>query len=268
MSGPLRLQFAFAFSGNLWNIALDDSNGWLVAEVRDATTRRVSFGAVDLQQNRLLWKDFSPDPSWWWGIAGLSRGVLLLHQYTGSQRPETKGILAVEVSTRRVLWQHPEWAFLRTGGTTLILHRTGTDQLPVYQITDLLSGQVVALSDAPTEQQIPPPEPDVQYPRHYSEESPYFQPITRFLGQQLDIKPLKAIDYAESQGLIVVSYYLCEAHSPLSNRILVLDKQARIRLHESVATQLPGIGMDTFLIRKDSLIFVREKKELISYALF
>jgi hypothetical protein len=246
---------------------LDDPNGRLVAEVRDATTRRVHFAAIDLGQNRLLWQDFSPDPSWWWGIAGFRRGVLLLHQYVGSQRPETKGIVAVEVSTRRVLWQHAEWAFLRTDGTTLTLHRTGTDQLPVYQMTDLLSGQVVALSAVPPEQPMPLPEPDVQYPRHYSEENPYFQSIARFLGQQLDIKPLKACEYAEFQGLIVVSYYICEAHSPLSNRILVLDKQARILLHEAVATQLSGIGMDTFLIRKGSLIFVREKKELLSYAL-
>lgn len=268
MSDSLRLQFAFAFSGHLWNIALDDPNGWLVAEVRDATTRRVHFAAIDLQQNRLLWKDFSPDPSWWWGLAGLSRGVLLLHQYAGSQRPETTGLVAVEVSTGRVLWRQADWAFLRTDGTTLILHRTAADQLPVYQITDLFSGQVKAVSSVPPVQQVPPPEPDVQYPRHYSEESPYFQPIARFLGQQLDIQPLKAFDYAEYQGLIVVSYYLCEAHSPLSNRILVLDKQARIRLHEPVATQLSGIGMDTFLMRQGSLIFVREKKELLRYALF
>jgi hypothetical protein len=267
LSGSLRLQFAFAFSGHLWNIALDDLHGWLVAEVRDATTRRVRFAAIDRQQNRLLWKDFTPDPSWWWGIAGLNRGVLLLHQYVGSQRPEIKGVMAVEVSTGQVLWQHTDWAFQRTDGPTLTLHRTGADQLPVYQMIDLLSGQVTAVSSIPPDQQMPPPEPDVQYPRHYSEESPYFQPIARFLGQQLDVKPLKAFDYAEFQGLIVVSYYICEAHSPLSNRILVLDKQARILLHESVATQLSGVGMDPFLISKGSLIFVREKKELLSYAL-
>jgi hypothetical protein len=264
----LSLQFSFTFSGNLWNIALDDANGWLVAEVRDATTRHVSFSAVNLPDYRLQWKDYSPDPSWWLGIAGLYQGILLLHKYAGSQRPETTGIVAIEVSTGQIRWQHAEWALLRTDGESLILHRTGADQLPLYQQIDLFSGQVQAIIPLPPEPLSPLLLPDVQYPWHYTEESPYFQPIARFLSRQLGISPLKAVDYAEFRGLIVVSYYICEAHSPLSNRIIVLDDQARILLHEPVASQLSGIGLDTFLIRKDSLIFVREKKELLSYALF
>jgi len=265
LSRSLVPQYAFAFSGQIWNLALDDGNGWLVAEIRDADTRRVSFSTIDLQKNALLWKDLSPDPTWWMGLVGVYNGVLLLHRYADSQRPETSGILAIDVATESTRWKHTDWAFLHTDGHSVALHQTGADQLPVYQKVDIHSGEVISAGPMPPVLEPLRPPSNVRYPWHYTEESPYFQPIALFLGRQLGINPVKAFDYAEFQGLIVVSYYLCEPHSPLTNRIVVLDEQAKVLLHETIATQLTGIGLDTFFIRKSSLIWVREKKELLSY---
>ncbi|MES2730319.1 MAG: DUF4905 domain-containing protein [Bacteroidota bacterium] len=265
-------QFVFSFDGHIWTMGLDHANGLLVLEIRDATTRRVSFAAVDLGKNdstshALLWKDFQPEHSWWLSLVGVYNGVLLLHRYADSQRPEAKGILAVEVRSCRVLWQQPDWAFMDTDGEVVILHQQGADQSPVYQQIDLRSGKSLAITEIPTVPNPQPPSPDIQYPVHYPEQSPYFQPIARFLHQKLGIQPIQAFDYAEFQGLIVVSYYLCAPDSPLSNKVVVLDNKACVLLHESMATHLNGIGMDTFLIRKGSLLFVREKKELVSYTL-
>jgi hypothetical protein len=253
-------------------MGLDHENGLLVLEIRDANTRQVSFAAVDLGKTNaasqaLLWKDFQPERSWWLSLVGVCKGILLLHRYADSQKPEAKGILAVDVRSGRVLWQLPDWAFLGVDGSVVILHQQGADQLPVYQRMDLRNGTSLAITDLLAAPNPLPVSPDIQYPVHYSEQSPYFQTIARFLHQKLEVQPIKAFDYAEFRGLIVVSYYLCEPHSPLLNKVVVLNNQASVVLHEAMATNLNGVGMDTFLIRNGNLIFVREKKELVSYSL-
>jgi hypothetical protein len=230
----------------------------------------MSFAAVDLERpsSPLLWQDYRPDSSWWWSMAGLYQGVLLLHRYADARQPEAKGLLALDVRTLQVRWQQPDWAFRQISGTVLTVYQRESGS-PVFRQLDLtsgrpLSGDVVSETSA-AEASF---EGGVQYPWHYPEEQTYFQPIARFVSQQLQIQiqPVKAFDYAERQGLVVVSYYLCDP-SGLTNRLVVFDGQARVRLHETLATGLPGVGQATFLIRDNSLLFIRDKKELVSYVL-
>ncbi len=267
-AGIVNLQFNIVFHAPIWNIVLDSGHSFLVAEIRETATRQVSFAAIDLDNPHapLLWQDFRPDPSWWWSTVGIYNGVLLLHRYTDARQPEPKGLLAVDVRSRQVLWQHPEWVFQQVSGNALTVSRLEAE-MPVFRNLDLTTGQDLSGKEQPIMPSAEPPfHQDILYPLHYPEENTYFQPIARFLSQQLQIQPVKAFDYAEFQGLVVVSYYLC-AQSGLINRLVVLDEQARVLLHETLESDLPGVGQATFLIRHGSLIFVREKKELMSYGL-
>jgi hypothetical protein len=258
-------QFAVSFDAPVWSIQLDHASGLLVAEIRDGDARRVSFAALDLDQpggGALLWKDFQPDD---WSVRqmGVLDGVLLLQGFGTGQPPSPTHLVAVDVRERRVRWRRPGWALMEARGSQVKVYPT---EAPLEsKIWNVRSGQAEGEMAIYEENAASPPA-DVQYPTHYPEDSPYFSAVARFLEQRLGVQPVRAFDYAETQGLVVVSYYLCAAGA-LENRLVVFGPDAQVWWHEPVASQLSGVGLDTFLIRKNCLILVREKKELRGYAL-
>src|SRR4051812_36493755 len=168
-AGMLNLQIQLVFQAPIWNIVLDSGSGYLVAEIRETATRQVSFAAIDLDNPRalLLWQDYRPDPSWWWSTVGIYNGVLLLHRYTDARQPEPKGLLAVDVRSQQVRWQHPDWVFRQVNGDIVTVSRMEAE-MPVIRNLDLLTGQdwsekgqpVMPSDETPLNQ-------DIIYPLHY-----------------------------------------------------------------------------------------------------
>ncbi|NJO02062.1 MAG: hypothetical protein HC880_10525 [Bacteroidia bacterium] len=109
-------------------------------------------------------------------------------------------------------------------------------------------------------------ESNFHYPSHYPEGSEYFRQVADFLAQRLELSAVKAVDYLEYDYLILISYFL-EKNSLLYNKLLILDNEAEILLHETINQGLMGIALDTFFIYKKNLIFIRNKQEIINYHL-
>jgi hypothetical protein len=176
-----------------------------------------------------------------------------------------KGLIAIDVHTKKIIWQQPQMNFggLLQKGILTIEH---TPEAPLYRLVNLDTGIIEKTFDIQPALYEAEPVSPIFYPRHYTEENKYFETIVSFLNNLLGIQPQKAFDYAEYKQLIIISYYLY-TNNTLSNFLLVLDQQSRILLHEPIATQLSGIGLDTFLIVHHHLVFVKEKKELITYEL-
>lgn len=254
---------SYHFSGQIWRILADTGEETLAVEIRHGDTRRTDFAAI--YQNKLLFQSLSLPENWWISGVALYQGKLLLHTYPDSQMPVPKGLIAVNVHTRNIIWQQPQMTF---GGLlpTGILTIEHTPEAPIYRLVNLETGTIEeVLGTQPILHESDPASPII-YPRHYTQENKYFETIVSFLNNLLGIDAQKAFDYAEYQKWIIISYYLYH-NNTLSNFLLVLDQQAQILLHEPIASQLTGIGLDTFFIIHHHLVFVREKKELIIYEL-
>jgi hypothetical protein len=266
VSKKLHLNFSYAFPGQIWRILAEADTEIIVAELREGNLRKADFAAI--YQNKLLYESVPLPESWWISATALQEGILLLQTYPDSQTPVPKGLLALEVRSASLLWQYPELNF--TGFDSMrsaVIAKAPSEAEPIYQLIDLITGKSSEL--LPDENLfIPDPVTDskIIFPRHYTSENKYFPAIVSFLNQRLGIKAEKAVDYAEYQHLLVISYYLY-VHNTLSNFLVVIDRQTGILLHEPIATQLSGTGLDTFCIMNNCLIFVREKKELLSYEL-
>jgi hypothetical protein len=186
--------------------------------------------------------------------------------FADPQKPETKGIIGVDIASGKVVWQHLQLSFVRISREGIIaMHSQETE--PVFQLLAPGTGEALTLPEAGNLDSLPYPiQPPYLYPVHYTQENKYFSSIVLFIKQMLGAEPQKAVDYAEFQHLIIISYYIYE-HKNLSNYLLVLDKGGNVLLHELVASQLPGVGLDTFFIVDHYLIVVKDKKELNAYEL-
>jgi hypothetical protein len=104
----------------------------------------------------------------------------------------------------------------------------------------------------------------IQTPAHYLDGTDHFSTVCEFLKQKLNISTVKAVDYFESQGQIVISYYLWQS-AHLANFLLIMDSTGAIKNHVLLGDGLQTIGIDTFFIVKSSLYTIRNKAELLIY---
>lgn len=250
----MHLNFSHAFQGAVWNSALALSNEILVVEVRDAERRRVSFSAVDLTSGRLLWDDLTFDELWWISLNAAQGHVAIFTYYSETDNPDKKAVIAYDIVQRQILWWKNDFSLSELGGNCVagIASKYGHQRL----VLDLNTGGETAFVP-------PPPETGVARPVQYAEGHPYFKTVKTFLQSRFNLNPVVSLEYLEHDGMIIISCYTRETE--LSNDLFIVSAQGELLLQEKLATQLKGIGQDTFFICGGSVIFVRNKKELFSY---
>lgn len=264
MVKKLSLYFSCHLQGSIWRILASEK--WLVAETRQGDTRKVNFSATDITTGRLQWDRLDLPEAWWVSGTAIQANTLILQLFSDPQKPETKGIIGVDMLSGKVIWQQPEHSFVRFAEKGLIARQAGETD-PVFQLLSPAGGELISVLESTQIAAMPSlPQPYLLHPVHYTQENKYFSSIVSFIKQKLGVAPQKAVDYAEFQHLIIISYYIYD-HKNLSNYLLVVNKEGELLLHEMLAAQLPGIGLDTFFIIHQYLIVVKDKKELLAYEL-
>jgi hypothetical protein len=232
----------------------------LLVEVRDEINRRVSFSALNYGTNSFLWEDFVFDDSWWTSLLAAQGSILLIHTYTNPDNPDAKTLHALDLSTRQPLWQIKEFSFTR-----FIRDRVegllGTQDPHIVQL-NIFTGEIIEKDlklDEPVDKISEP-----FSPFQYLQGSSYYDSVNEFLLQYCDRKAEGTIEYLEHEGLIFISYHVRETGG-LVNYLLVMNEEGKHLYHEKIDDQLKGLGVDTFFILSGCLIFVRNKRELLSY---
>lgn len=258
MPNTLESKFSHSFHGIIWNTLADGNRSRLFLEVRDVQEKKVSFSALNLHNYQWLWKDVALEEPWWVSLAAVSGDMLLFTMYTDTNNPDRKSLLGYDVSENKISWWYNGFSF----SVANALYVKGIDaRFPSKEIIlDLFTGKAVQDLDFHLEdtQNFP-----VIRPFQYEEGTAYFDTVKHFLQTRLAIAPVATIDYLEFQQLIMVSVFVRE--NDLANYLYVLDSGGEVLLREKLGDKLKGVGLDTFFIYSDHLIFVRNKSELITH---
>jgi len=222
--------------------------------------KRVSFSALDLEQNIWLWKDIHFDEPWWISLQAVADNVLLLTLYTDTNNPDKKSILAFDVTLQKVLWWKNNFTLTSLSDSQVV----GVDtkfgskavRLALKDGTELAAGEFVLSS----EQNF-----TITRPFQYPEGSPHFETVRAFLELKCQISPIISIEYCEYNSLILISAFISQ--DDLANYLFVFNSPGDLLLKETLGEHLKGIALDTFFIFSGYLIFVKNKGELVSYKL-
>ena len=277
-------KFEHNFQGKIWNTAF--GNNTAVLEIRDENTRQVSFSALNLQSGKILWQDLRPEKSWWLALVGVFGGYLVLHKYSSQQKPEPKGLLILSLQTGEIIKKVDDWIFFNCQENSLVVYQMDENNLPIYQeiILEKLSIDLfkelkinselkqIDYQYISTNQQInksnlipKPPLTQNSSPTHYPEDSPHFPAIFNFLYRLIGIEAQKGVDYLEIANKIVISYYIY-SHKLFQNYLLVITHDRQILLNDLIATT-EGIGIDTFTLQSDTLLYVKNENYFVGYEL-
>lgn len=242
------------FSGKIWNTTFGGE--FVALEIRDELSRQVSFSAINLLTEKVLWENVRPEKSWWLGLVGVFEEYLILHKYSSQQKPEPEGLLILNIQTSEVIQRLDNWVFFDFKDNILTVYQL-ENNFPIYKNIEL--GKNLPSTTQSHLQE------DTQSVIHYPEDSPHFPIIFKFLYRLLGIKAQKAVDYLEISNKIIISYYIYREKS-FQNYLLVTNREREILLNDLIA-ETEGVGIDTFTVKSDTLLYVKNETQFIGYEL-
>jgi hypothetical protein len=266
----LPLLYTYDFGAPVWRMRLDVAANRLAFEIRDADLLLADFHTLDLDNYKLDKLPLPAAKNWWLGLEDAYEGLLFLHGYGDRQIGQHKGIFAYDAATANLRWQQPELAFygvtqdgvlaLNLQDQKLQLLQTKTGTIVAENVSLDNGAAAVANHNAVRSQAC-------TYPMLYLEGEPYYNQVCDFLEHQLNVKPVKGIEYAETGQNIFTGFYTENAAGNLDNTLCVFNLDGELQLQERIATGLSGIGSDTFIIFNHKLYFIRQRNILVVYSL-
>jgi hypothetical protein len=261
--------FYFPFKGLVWKLLVDQQSSLLVVELREEETRQVNFTSIDLESKKILWQDLQNKEKWWTGLDAVKNGIMVLHGYRDVQNPEHQGIYVFNSKTGKYLWENKDLTFVLLEEKRLVAYDP-KQQERTYHLLDLKKGNTLGyLGEMELKAELAAIREDKSYllnSNHYNTENKYFNKIAGFVASISDKKPEGPLDYLEYKGKILVSFYTKEGEK-LVNYLLVVNEEGEILLLDQIGSEISGIGLDTFFLFKDLLIFIKNKKELVIFEL-
>jgi hypothetical protein len=247
------------FSGVVWNLLAHPTDHILFVETRDESEKQVRFSAFDLENQYFLWREISLEEKWWISLAGASGSFVLFTMYNEVQNPDRKSLIALDLSTARIAWWRNNFALSEVKDTTV--YGTDTALGTNFLALNLKDGQPLNI------QAVYDREENflLQKPLQYAKGSDYFNTVALFLKQRFNLAASEIIEYMEIGDFIIISCYSEEKN--LANFLIVITNDGKVVLNEKIGEQLKGIGIDTFFILSGYLIFVKNKRALVSYKL-
>lgn len=267
---PKKLNPVFSFSSpaKIWNLLTDHEARYLYLELRDEEAHQVSFAAYDLDNHKLCWDDLRFEEDWWIGMSAADAHLLVLHTYEDSDNPEVKSFFAIDNASREIVWQDSDLQVMDVYRGQLYGF-VRKDTSTVYKSVSLKTKQQQNLSPEEVEHALAELSAEnkyIRHPFHYMEEDTYFETVSRFVQHYLNRQPKLGCEYLDENGLIFISYYM-EEDKALANYLLIVDTEGALLLHEKLDDQLSHIGLSTFMLVRNQLIFIKQKRELLSYAI-
>ncbi|PKV75867.1 DUF4905 domain-containing protein [Pontibacter ramchanderi] len=256
----------------MWRIRLDAPGGWLALEVRDADLLQTRFYTLQLPGGRLLELKLPDHNTWWLGLEDVHEQAVYLHGYGDRQLGQHKGIRAFAADSGIALWQQPELTFYGAEQGGLLAYNSRQEPANLL-LLESRYGKVIQndISQKEAAEQVQHYHKlrfeGVLYPHLYREGEDYYRQVHAFLVQALECEPVMALEYAETDTCLVVSYYKRAGENKLDNFLAVFDLNGFLHLNELLAGAIDGVGSDTFFIFMRNLYFVQNKTTLKAYSL-
>jgi hypothetical protein len=257
----LKKLFSIPFDGLVWKVISLENSDTMLIEVRKQAQQTVHFFEFN-SKNLTLQALENIDHQWWFGLQDGFLGIIIFQEYNHQQMPASKAIFAYQLSTKKVIWRHENLSYHHSLDKSIVALKQQHEMAELIQLDietgKVIEGNIAAPNSAPSKN---------IYPIHYKNDNQYFVDIADFILKNYNHIAVHAIDYLEVGQLILISYYICDSENKLSNYLFIINAEGKLVLSDTLGEKLPGIGLDTFWIHEQQLLFIKNKSELNSYSL-
>jgi len=229
MSARAVLNFFKHYNHNIWKIHAFQESKFLAIEIRNTETQEASFDILDLYSNQIV-SHIVTQEDWWINIAHIIDEEVIFYTFEADNNPEPKEYMAYNAVSGNKLWNKQEFNlsnFSQTKGETKNI--------------------------------------EIISPFQYPGNSEYFNTVKEFLKSQVEVNPVRDINYYENEQFIFISYY--EETNKLANYLLVLTLNGEVIFKENLGDFQKGITDQSFFLIDNKLIFVKDVNDFFIYEL-
>ncbi|PWJ42733.1 DUF4905 domain-containing protein [Sediminitomix flava] len=255
----MRLQTLFSTEGNIWKIYFDQYSKTLLVETRFDGEKSSAFSALKPLDGNLLWQELQLDENLWTGVAAFNHGKLGIHIYDEEKSyPLPRDLVVMDVATGDFSWNKEHVQLLDFTTDTAIVQDLNEDNKHLF--LDVQSGtELTNKTTIPSQKSDSP----ILNPIEYVQENEHFQTFEKFLEKKFNHVPFKSIEYLETEKNLILSYYI-KSGKILQQFLLVLTREGNVLYHEIIGKSEKGVGLDTFMIYENVLLFTKDQNQLIS----
>lgn len=252
----------FSFPLPVWRILYDtlpteETAPLLLFELRDKN--QLKWAAFNCETGTVCWEYSFPETTWWTSAIGFYSGILLLHEYTGSEQPAPKKLIAIDALTGQLIWVLEGHKFEYTDGVTLQTSRMRSESVPILENRTFSTGEIVDFP-LPSTKTNPP---QWRAPIAYEETNPYYATIAQFIEKITENIPKKAINYGEISGHLLFFYYFYPTNAvSLSRSILVVNSTKTVLLHETILSDVESVAFGDYLYDNHHIVLLKKVDEI------
>ena len=238
------------FDRPIWRMEIDDISATLFVELRNSEDKKVAFGAVNLLNGQVYFKDVTTPERWLTGIEAAYDGTLLVHNYQSEKGPVHKGLIAIHISGQ-TLWSNYTLAFDHLSVNGPLVYNTQV-QPPKLFLADIKTGELVRAH-----------QPVIDTPLYNHIVVPQMLPAELLKELPLPAEPyLNTLHYLEHNSYRIVSLHTF-FQEKIEQHLYIIDSEGVIVYRDLLNSNIQKLQPEAFVVHKNSLIYLKERSALI-----
>lgn len=238
------------FDWPVWRMQIDEKSSTLFVELRNSGEKKVAFGAVNLLNGHLNFKDLTTPERWLTGIEAAYDGVLLLHNYQSETGPVHKGIMAIDV-TGKTLWSNYTLALDHLSINGPVVYNTQV-QPPKLFLADIKNGETIRSYE---------PLADAVLDNHIR--SPQLLSADFMKDLSLPAEPYaNTVHYMEHNNYRIVSLHTF-FQEKIKQHLFIINNEGAIVYQDLLNSDIQKLQPEAFVVHKNNLVYLKERSALI-----
>jgi len=271
-SRTLKLHWEYTPGATIWRVH-PAVRGRILGEERDVERKQVSFFALEMVTGAVLWHKPGVGDPWWVGMDRVAGDYIFLHGFATPDLPVKRGVTVLAAVTGEHLWSREEWSTEKLDEGVLTV-REERREGPVLLLVDTRTGSVLNGDRAQKEPDQPCEDflAGVGFPAVLSVAELQVHQSGRFVAQQWPVDRLAGpIEIFEHPAFVVMAAHerMEEgAQSVFVHHLRVVRRNTGTLVYRDIlAASAAGLGMDTFFVQDNVLVYVRERMTLCAVSL-
>jgi hypothetical protein len=230
---------------------IDDISATLFVELRNTEDKKVAFGAVNLLNGEVYFKDAITPERWLTGIEAAYDGVLLVHNYQSANGPVHKGLIAIDGISGQTLWSNYTLAFDHLAVNGPIVYNTQL-QPPKLFLADIKTGELIR-----------PHQPVIDTPLFNNIVTPQMLPTGALKDLALPAEPYaNTLHYLEHNSYRIVSLHTF-FQEKIKQQLYIINSEGKVVYHDLLNSNIQKLQPEAFVVHKNSLIYLKERSALV-----
>lgn len=246
---PMQPVISEKFSGLIWKIKVQGPLGLMAVETRNSDLKQVAFTVLNFISGHVHFKEVSYNEQWNLSLAFIGDKNLVINGYGHSDRPESKGIMSVSLTDGSVIWEKFNISLNEVNASGIQVYDSRF-QPRKFDWIDHLSSNAI---EAPALGQ--DPDSVILFP-----ETDQSINIPSFIKHGEITGDILSLTFADKK---ILSFH--EAKDGFFCQRLIVYQEDKVLIDDILISGIQKLQPEAFFIQQNHLLYVRDKREIISH---